>query len=184
MTMIAISTIFSNLLTRYRRQVDDLDVAAEQDDIDRLTTASQAALVELAKVRAPNARALADKFDALIHRFDSFGALPMELVRELWRDAEALAVEPNVAQAWARLWADLGCHLHVDHGTGERRYWIPDPHVVTDRYTADLPRHLRINGEVEARGAAKALQALAMLGGKRMADAVFAYADDVTGVAA
>lgn len=179
MNAISLSTVFSTLLTRYRRQVEDLDAAADQDDIDRLTDQSQATLTQLATTRAPSNAVLADKIDALIRRYDDFDALPIGLVRELWRDAECLAIEPNVAQAWIRLWADLGCCLHIDARTGGRRCWQPDPLVLSDRYTAGLPSGLKLDSEAEAIGAAKALQALIKLGGKRTADAVFAFADVV-----
>lgn len=91
MNAMSLHGIFSTLLTRYRQQVTDLDAADDQDDIDRLADASQDTLIALTGTRSRNAAAMAIKIDELINRYGDFGALPMNLVRELLLDARHLA---------------------------------------------------------------------------------------------
>jgi hypothetical protein len=175
MNAISISNVFSTLLTRYRQQVTDLDDATDQADIDQLTDASQATLTKLVETRPSRASALADKIDALIRRYDDFGSLPMGHVRQLLLDAYHLADEPGMTLAWVDLWSDVGGNLFID-SEGHRNVGILEPPVIRNRYTSQLPANLKLASEEEARGAAKTLQALVRLAGKRAADAIFAFA--------
>lgn len=178
MNAISISNVFSALLTRYRRQVTDLDAAEDQGEIDRLTNASQETLVTLCGTRPRDATALADKIDALIGRYDDFGTVPIKHVRELLADAHHLATEPGMTLAWVRLWHDLGCALQIT-AEGERLYWQPEPHLLTKSLADELPPHLVLRSEAEASGAAKVLLSLLRLAGKRASEGVFAFADVV-----
>ena len=92
------SASFAGLLARFRRQNSDLDAAEDQDDIDRLASDSQDTLFNLTATRVNDAAALGDKVDALITRYEDFGTLPMDHVRQLLLDIRGLAIEP--VSAW------------------------------------------------------------------------------------
>jgi hypothetical protein len=174
--MQAIAHVFSSLLSRYRRQVSDLDAADNQDDIDQLVEASQETLTDLLGTRPHTAAGLADKIDALIERYADFGTVPMDHVRQLLLDAHHLATEPGMTLAWVHLWHDLGCTLMV-RPDGSRHLALPDPLRIGNQYTSQLSPNLVLKGEDEANGAAKTLQALIRLAGERAAKGVFAFAD-------
>ncbi|MBW6522524.1 hypothetical protein KZ810_03355 [Sphingomonas sp. RHCKR47] len=177
MNAMSLHSVFSSLLTRYRQQVTDLDAAADQDDIDRLVNASQDTLTELAGTRPRSAAAMADKVQELIRRYDDFGALPMDLVRELLADTYHLASEPGLTLAWVHLWSDLGGWI-IDQGEGHRYLGLPEPLRVTDTFTANLPAAYKPSNEAEAVGASKALRALLHLAGRHAADHVFAFSQE------
>lgn len=132
MNAMSLHSVFSTLLTRYRQQVTDLDAADDQDDIDRLVNASQDTLSELAGTRPRSAAAMADKVQELIRRYDAFGALPMDLVRELLADTYHLASESGLTLAWG---ASVERPRGLDHrpGRGARLPW-PTRAVAGDRY--------------------------------------------------
>ena len=100
---------FSALLVRFKRQSSDLDAAEDQDDIDRLADDSFDTLLDLTATRVDTPAALADKVDALIDRYDDFGTLPMDHVRQLLLDVRRLAIEP-VAE-WDRALAFYQRHV-------------------------------------------------------------------------
>lgn len=177
MNAMSLHSVFSSLLTRYRQQVTDLDAADDQDDIDRLVNASQDTLTELAGTRPRSAAAMADKVQELIRRYADFGALPMDLVRELLADAYHLASEPGLTLAWVHLWSDIGGWI-INQGPGHRYLGLPEPLQVTDTYTASLPVAYKLTNEDEANGAAKTLRALLHMAGLSAADHVFAFAGE------
>lgn len=175
MNAISLSNVFSSLLTRYRRQVTDLDSAEDEREIDRLTDASQDTLVTLIETRPRSAAAMADKIDAIIHRYENFGTVPMDHVRQLLLDAHHLSTDTGMVLAWVNQWHDLGGTLMV--GTDrERIVGMPDPLLIGDRHTGPRPPHLQLRTQEEAVGAAKTLQAMLKLAGQRMVDGVFAFA--------
>jgi hypothetical protein len=175
MNAISLSNVFSSLLTRYRRQLTDLDDAQDQGEIDRLTDESQDTLTELVGTRPRSAAALADKIDALIQRYDNFGTVPIDHVRQLLLDAHHLATDTGMVLAWVNQWHDLGGTLMIQPD-GERIVFMPDPLVISDRHTGPRPAHLQLRTQEEAVGAAKTLQAMLKLAGQRMVDGVFAFA--------
>jgi hypothetical protein len=175
MNAIALSSVFSSLLTRYRRQISDLDDATDQTEIDRLTAMSEDTLLELAHVRPRDASALADKIDALIRRYSDFDALPMDHARELLLDARHLSTDVGMILSWVNQWADLGGTLMI-HPNGDRIVGLPEPLKIGDCHTGPLPPHLQLHSQEEALGAAKTLQAMLKLAGQRMIDGVFAFA--------
>lgn len=175
MNAISLSNVFSSLLTRYRRQVTDLDAAEDEYEIDRLTDASQSTLVTLIETRPRSAAALADKIDAIIHSYDSFGAVPMDHVRQLLLDAHHLSTDAGMVLAWVNQWHDLGGTLMIGKD-GERIVGLPEPLVISDTHAGPRPAHLQPCTQEEAVGAAKTLQAMLKLAGQRMIDAVFAFA--------
>ena len=175
MNAMSLSSTFATLLTRYRRQITDLDRTEDEGEIDRLTNASQETLTQLVGTRPKHASAMADKIDALIRRYDDFGTVPMAHVRQLLLDAHHLASEPGTVLAWVNQWHDLGGSLIVQPD-GTRVIGLPEPLKTSDSHTGPLPPHLQLRTEDEALGAAKALQAMLKIAGQRMIDGVFAFA--------
>ncbi len=176
MNAISLSNAFSSLLIRYRRQVTDLDDAQDQCEIDRLTDASQDTLTDLIGTRPRSASALADKIDAIISRYDNFGTVPIDHVRQLLLDAHHLSTDTGMVLAWVNQWHDLGGTLMI--GTdGERIVGLPEPLVIGETHTGPRPAHLQLCTQEEALGAAKTLQAMLKLAGQRMVDGVFAFAN-------
>ena len=102
---------FAGLLARFRCQNSDLDAAEDQDDIDRLASDSQDTLFNLTATRVDDAAALGDKVDALITRYEDFGTLPMDHVRQLLLDIRGLEIEP--VSAWERALASYRRHVDV-----------------------------------------------------------------------
>ncbi|WP_267381083.1 MULTISPECIES: hypothetical protein [unclassified Sphingomonas] len=91
-----VSASFATLLTRFRRQCEDLEAAEDERDVDLLANASQETLVELSRTRAATAADMAAKITAVLDRQGDFGVVPLSFVREMLLDANALAA--NVAQ--------------------------------------------------------------------------------------
>ena len=171
------NSVFASVLQRYRRQVEDLDAAADQEDIDRLALSSHETLAELATVRVGTAGAMAEKIKTLLDRHADFGSVPAEQVQQLLLDAYHLASEPGMTLAWVHLWSDIGGWI-IDQG-GEHRYLgLPEPLQVTETYTAKLPAAFKPCNEAEAVGVSKALRALLHLAGRRAADHVFSFAQE------
>lgn len=175
MNAISLSNVFSALLTRYRREITDLDHAEDEREVDRLTTVSQETLTQLVETRPRTAAAMADKIDALIRRYEDFGVMPLAHVLQLLLDAHHLATEPGTVMAWVSQWHDLGGSLIVQPD-GTKIIGLPEPLRIGDAYTDQLPANLRLYSQEEALGAAKALQAMLKLAGQRMIDGVFAFA--------
>lgn len=171
---------FSALLAQYREQMAALDATEDEDEIDRLATASFDMLRRLSATRVHYAPALADKLQVVLDRFADHGVIEAEFVRDALHDAYALATEPGLALAWVHLWYDLGAWLMVD-ADGKRHYGQPEPLTVTNHHTGKLPPHLRLQDDAEAVGASKALRILLKLAGSRAQDAVFAFSLAVPG---
>lgn len=171
---------FTALLSQYREQMAALELAEDQDDIDRLADESHDTLRRLAATRVHDAPSLASKLEVMLDRHVDFGTIKLEFVRNALDDARALSTESGLALAWVHLWYDLGGWLGVD-GDGRRGFGQPSPLVVTDRLTGKLPLHLRLQDEDESVGASKALRILLTLAGQRAQDAVFAFSLSVPG---
>lgn len=175
MNAITLSHVFSSLLTRYRRQITDLDAAQDQDTIDRLADASEETLTKLIATRPRSAVGMADKIDAIIRRYDDSGTVPIGHVRQLLLDAHHLSTDVDMVLAWVNQWHDLGGTLMIG-ADGERIVGLPEPLVIGDAHTGPRPAHLQLSTQEEAMGAAKTLQAMLKLAGQRMVDGVFAFA--------
>ncbi|MEE8612459.1 MAG: hypothetical protein V3V60_17265 [Sphingomonas aquatilis] len=175
MSAITLSHAFSSLLTRYRREITDLDAAQDQDEIDELADLSEETLTKLVATRPRSAAGMADKVDAIIQRYDDAGTVPIEHVRQLLLDAHHLSTDVDMVLAWVNQWHDLGGTLMIG-ADGERIVGLPEPLVIGDARTGPRPPHLQIRTQDEAMGAAKTLQAMLKLAGQRMVDGVFAFA--------